>query len=150
MLTVCSGAQCHWSFWGGSTGDRCFLSQRTSNAETVSIRWRHHVALQWNRNVIPSVNSFHIIVITLSPLHYGFMMTSSNGTIVRVTGHLCGEFTGPGEFPAQRSVTPSFDVFFDLRLNKRLSKQSRGWWFDTLSCPLWRQCNVVELNVPRQ
>ena len=29
------------------------------------------------------------------------MMTSSNGNIFRVTGHLCGEFTGPGEFPAQ-------------------------------------------------
>ena len=42
----------------------------------------------------------------------------------------------PGEFPAQRPVTRSFDVFFDLRLNKRLSKQSRGWWFETLSCPL--------------
>ena len=27
----------------------------------------------------------------------------------------------PGEFPAQRPVTRSFDVFFDLRLNKRLS-----------------------------
>ena len=39
----------------------------------------------------------------------------------RVTGPLCGEFTGPGEFPAQRPVTRSFDVFFDLRLNKRLS-----------------------------
>ena len=49
----------------------------------------------------------------------------------------------PGEFPAQRPVTRSFDVFFDLRLNKRLSKQSWGWWFETLSCPLWRHCNVV-------
>ena len=49
------------------------------------------------------------------------MMTSSNGTIFRVTGPLCGEFTGPGETPAQRSVTQSFDVFFDLRLNKQLS-----------------------------
>ena len=47
-------------------------------------------------------------------------MTSSNGNIFRVTGHLCGEFTGPGEFPTQRLVTRSFDVFFDLRLNKRL------------------------------
>ena len=52
------------------------------------------------------------------------MMTSSNGNIFRVTGHLCGEFTGPGEFPAQRPVKRSFDVFFDLGLNKRLSKQS--------------------------
>ena len=44
------------------------------------------------------------------------MMTSSNGNIFRVTGPLCGEFTGPSEFPAQRPVTRSFDVFFSLRL----------------------------------
>ena len=50
------------------------------------------------------------------------MMTSSNGNIFRVTGPLCGEFTGPGEFPTQRPVTQSFDFFFDLRLNERLSK----------------------------
>ena len=46
-----------------------------------------------------------------------------------------------GEFPAQRSVRRSFDVFFDLRPNKRLSKLSWGWWFETLSRTLWRQCN---------
>ena len=34
-----------------------------------------------------------------------------------------------GEFPIQRPVTQSFDVFFDLALNKPLSKQSRSWWF---------------------
>ena len=49
----------------------------------------------------------------------------------------------PGEFPAQRPVTRSFDVFFDLRLNKRLSKQSQGWWFETLSCSLWRHRNEL-------
>ena len=48
----------------------------------------------------------------------------------------------PGEFPAQRPVTRNFDVFFDLHLNKRLSKQSRGWWFETPLYPLWRHCNV--------
>ena len=69
------------------------------------------------------------------------MMTSSNGNIFRVSGPLCGEFTGPGEFPTQRAVTRSFDVFFDLRLNKRLSKQPWGWWFETPSWSLWRQCN---------
>ena len=68
-------------------------------------------------------------------------MTSSNGNIFRVTGPLCGEFTGPGEFPAQKPVTRSFDVFFDLRPNKRLSKQPWGWWFETTSRSLWRQCN---------
>ena len=47
-----------------------------------------------------------------------------------------------GEFPAQRPVTRSFDVFFDLRLNKRLSKQRWDWWVETPSCPLRRHCNV--------
>ena len=47
----------------------------------------------------------------------------------------------PGEFPAQRPVMRSFDVFSDLRLNKRLRKQSWGWWFEPLSCLLWRHCN---------
>ena len=49
----------------------------------------------------------------------------------------------PGEFPTQRPVTRSFDVFFDLRLNKWLSKQSWGWWFETPPCSLWRHCNAV-------
>ena len=48
----------------------------------------------------------------------------------------------PGEFPTQRPVTRGFDVFFDLRLNKRLSKQSWGCWFETPSRPLWRHRNV--------
>ena len=69
------------------------------------------------------------------------MMTSSNGNIFRVTGHLCGEFTGPRWIPPQRPVTRSFDVYFDQRPNKRLSKQYRGWWFETLSPPLWRHRN---------
>ena len=45
------------------------------------------------------------------------MMTSSNENIFRVTGPLYGKFIGTGEFLAQRTVTRSFDVFFDLRLN---------------------------------
>ena len=66
-------------------------------------------------------------------------MTSSNGNIFRVTGPLWGEFTG--EFPSQRPVTRSFDVFFALRLNKRLNKHSRRWWFETPWHPLWRHCD---------
>ena len=52
-----------------------------------------------------------------------------------------------GEFPAQRPVMRSFDVFFDLRLNKRLSKQWWGWWFETPSRPLWRHCNGKSLQL---
>ena len=62
-------------------------------------------------------------------------MTSSNGNIFRVTGPLCGEFTGPGEFPTQRPVTRSFDVFFDLAVlhnvlcfNNHLAKKTPIIW----------------------
>ena len=58
------------------------------------------------------------------------MMTSSNGNIFRVTGSLCGEFTGHRWISPTKPVTRRFDVFFDLRPNKRLSKQPWGWWFE--------------------
>ena len=57
---------------------------------------------------------------------------------------LCAENSPvTGEFPAQRPVTRSFDVFFDLRLIKWLSKQlqSWGWWFEAPSGLLWHHCN---------
>ena len=82
-----------------------------------------------------SALSFHVT--RLNNVHAYGMMTSSNGNIFRVTGYLCGEF------PAQRPVTRSVDVFFGLRLNKRLSKQSWGWWFKMTSRPFWRLCNGV-------
>ena len=64
------------------------------------------------------------------------MMTSSNSHIFRVTGHLSHKVQWRG----------AFDVFFDLRPNKRLSKQSWDWWFETPSRPLWRHCNGTDMN----
>ena len=49
----------------------------------------------------------------------------------------------PGEFHAQGPMTRSYDVFFDLRLNKRLGKQSWGWQSETSSRPFWRHCNAL-------
>ena len=72
----------------------------------------------------------------------GFMMTSSNGTIFRVTGHLLGEFTGHWWIPRTKASDVELWCFLDLRVNIRLSKQLRGWWFETLLPPLWRHCNV--------
>ena len=51
-----------------------------------------------------------------------------------------------GEFPTQRPVTQSFDVFFDLCQNEWLSKQWGGWGFETPSRPLWCHCNVNKRN----
>ena len=56
---------------------------------------------------------------------------------------LCaGNLPVTDEFPAQRPVTRSLGVFFDLRLNEWLCKrQSWDWWFETPSRPLWRHGN---------
>ena len=56
---------------------------------------------------------------------------------------LCaGNWLVAGEFPSQRPVTWSFDVFFYLCLNKPLSKQSTRRWFEMPSRSLWCHCNV--------
>ena len=55
---------------------------------------------------------------------------------------LCeGNLPVTGEFPSQRPLRRSFDVFFDLSLSKRLSKPSRRRWFETPSRSLWRPSN---------
>ena len=75
-----------------------------------------------------------------------FMMTSSNGNIFRVTRHLCGEFTGLRWILRTKASGDELWCFFDLRLNKRLSKQSWGWWFKTQPRPLWRHSNGFSLS----
>ena len=47
----------------------------------------------------------------------------------------------PGDSPHKGQWRGTFDVFFDLGLNKRCSKQSRCRWFETPSRSLWRHCN---------
>ena len=76
------------------------------NVDDVMMKRKKILPLEWKWCICPPQSVSYL----------GIMMTSSNGNIFRVTGLLCGEFTGPGEFLAQRPVTRSFDVFFDLRL----------------------------------
>ena len=61
------------------------------------------------------------------------MMTPWNGNIFRITGLLCGEFTGHRLIPLTKASDGGFDIFFDLCLYKRLNKQSWNWWFETPS-----------------
>ena len=134
-------------------------AMRTSLLQEANVQWsfytfEHHMSkwlIKFLRNIgqwgasDPHWSTVHHI--SSQKLHWRpgslfTMMTSSNGNIFRVTGHLCGEFTGPRWIPHTKASDAALWCFFDLRLNKRLSKQSWGWWFGTLSRPLWRQCNV--------
>ena len=71
------------------------------------------------------------------------LMTSSNAveTFSTLLALCAGNSPVSGEFPTQRPVTRNFDVFFDLRLNKWLSKHSRCLWFETQLSSLWCHCN---------
>ena len=66
------------------------------------------------------------------------MMPSSNGNISALPALCEGNPSVTRGFPSQRPVTRSFDVFFDLHLNKH----SRRRWFETPSRLLWRHCYV--------
>ena len=88
-----------------------------------------------------------LTLIWYPPLYpHACMMTSSNWNICRVTGHLCGEFTGPRWISRTNASDAGLWCFFDLRLNKRLRRQSWGWWFETLLRPLWRHCNGSSIS----
>ena len=92
------------------------------------------------------------IVVIFRPAHAAHLMKNSCNLCVAIWRHQMDAFSAllvlcarnspvTGEFPAQRPVTRSFDVFFDLPLSQKLSKQSRHWWFETPSRSLWRHCN---------
>ena len=73
-----------------------------------------------------------------------FMMTSSKWNhFPRYWPFVTGNSLLTGEFPSQRPVTWSFDVFFDLCLHKRLNKHLWGCIFEMPLCSLWRHCNVL-------
>ena len=95
----------------------------------------------WNKQ---SISNFVVLQYILVRKISIIMMTSSNGNIFRVTGHVCGEFIGSRWIPRTKAGDAEL---WCLRLNKRLSKQSGGWWFETLSSPLWRHCNGLSLYI---
>ena len=83
----------------------------------------------------PYICSYNIIQCTRAPW-WRHQMETFSALLV-----LCaGNSPVTGEFPTQRLVTQSFDVFFYLCLNKWLSKQLWGWWFETPWCSLWHHC----------
>ena len=114
-----------------------YWSHKPCSAKDRERSWsrKYNHWLAWICNLNESIMSTDKIV-TTGPSSF---IPTSNGNIFRVTGHLCGELTGDkGQW--------SFDVFFNLRPNKRLNKQSWGWWFETLSRPLWRHCKDICLH----
>ena len=110
-------------------------------------RWSHLLIKNTPSQVFRRNGNLALTVLVLrsadSLIH---MMTSSNEKFSALLAISAGKSPVPGEFLAQRPVTRSFDAFFDLLLNRQLSKQSWGWWFETPSRPLWRHGNDKQLT----
>ena len=71
------------------------------------------------------------------------MMTSSNWNIFRVTGPLCGEFTGHRWIPLTKASDAELWGFLWSAPEKQLSKKWRHRWFEMPSRSLWRQCDAL-------
>ena len=123
--------------WGYSYFCCIFDSNSLKNQQT---------GLNWTFHETESLISIR----TFSLLHCIFVLISwwrhQMETFSALLAIGAGNSPVTGEFPTQRPVTQSFDVFFDLRPNKRLSKQWWGWWFETPSYPLWRHCEDYNPN----
>ena len=118
--------------WFSTSG--CRVSKGAACAQSMGIFW-----------VIWSFAQTSMYQTHIASTSYWFtfaMMTSSNGNISVLLAVCAGNSPVTGEFPSQRPVTRSFDVILDLHPNKRLSKQSWGWRFDTPPRTLWRLCNA--------
>ena len=88
---------------------------------------------------------WHILALKLRCVHDDIIKWKRFSELLAICmGHLLVT----GEFPAQRPVMQSFDVFFDLCLNKQLSKQLWGWWFEMPLHPLWHHCNDLKPQFP--
>ena len=61
----------------------------------------------------------------------------------RVTGPMCGKFTGDRWISRTKASDAELWCFLWSTPKKRLNKQSRCWWFETPSCSLWRNSNVI-------
>ena len=124
--------------WGESTGHQWIFLLKKQYYSTLmfslSWAWTNCWRLKQNTEIVSMSRHHHG---STSFTWWRHQMETFSALLA-----LCaGNSPVTGEFPAQRPVTWSFDVFFDLRLNKWFSKQSWGWWFETSSHSLWCHCN---------
>ena len=106
-------------------------------------RWlnQHWLIFIWQHNRRKWILSIHTVSCRATKYTWWCYQMETFSALLAICA---GNSPVTGEFPAQRPVTRSFDAFFDLHPNKRFSKESWGWWFETPSRPLWRHSNAFE------
>ena len=100
-------------------------------------RWVNGISIS-NNDILHVWNHNH----TIFPIS---VMTSSKGNISALLVLCKRNSPVTGEFPSQSPVMGCIDVFFNLRMNKRLNNSSRRRWFEALSRSLCRHCNAYHI-----
>ena len=136
------------SFFSGTSPPTFEKRQQFSMYLIVSIRFFRH----WISQHVCSVMQKCIwtLRILLNVMKYTIYIEN----IFHVTGHLCGEFTGPSEFPTQRPVTRSFGVFFagiNGCVNNRKASDLRRHpaHYDVILMLLWAWTRYFSISRPR-
>ena len=138
---------------GLHTGLLCFVLSYFFGGYPISSWWIHMIYLPYSSGLFHC----HRRNLTIIPQPVKLILTEK-GKMGTWWHHrmetfsalltLCeGNPSVTGGFHSQRPATRSFDVFFDLCLNKELCKQPRCRWFETPSRSLWRHCK--ELTTPK-
>ena len=104
---------------------------------TISKQWSSYLTHMCITRSLPQIHDYSCIGLLrdLGTLSWWCHQMETFSVILALCA---GNSPVTSEFPAQRPVTRSFNVIFNLRLNTRLSKHSWGWWFETSSRSLWR------------
>ena len=119
---------------------QCYFSTAevgTANAKMVSQQGE----CQWSQDAfigtLAQINMFFHVIVTAWWCH-------QIETFSALLALCAGNSPVTGEFPSQRPVTLTFNIFFGLHLNKLLSKRLRRQWFEMPLCLLWRHCNECQ------
>ena len=127
----------------------------------LTTRRQTQVVIEKNKICIFGLRRVLHLFICYIQIYFAIVLNDDNGAHIIQHGNFVGSYdrtycfcfisallalcadnsTATCEFPTQRLLTRNFDVFFDLHLNKRASKQSWGYWSETPPCSLWRHRN---------
>ena len=125
--------------------NKLFVLLFTAHSSLCLVSDRRHVIIRTNGYLLHGRINALLCLDELWLIIQSSTVTWSNGNIFRVTGPLCGEFSGHGWIPLTNASDAELWCFFHLRVKKPLCKQWRRRWFETPSCPVWRHCNDIHV-----
>ena len=160
MIVGDKTTNCGSSFASHTCGIKCIISKCNVITAHSVYQWKLYASFHVRfiltcyipKNVrplcsfeLPFVFSAVLLIIRIAPNYISVICHVLQKYFISWCRHQMKTFSVPlpfrvgnspvtGEFPSQRPAMRSFDVFVDLSQNKRLSKQSWGWWFETSSC----------------